>query len=161
MRWLLWSLLLGVPLAVATAALREAAPWAPLLPWAVVAWMVAGGDDDALPWRALVAGLVVDAVDPAAGGFHAIAMVLAAGAARLLRPWLFPGATTVAGSALAGGLVIELADQVLGGSGARSTAAAVAAAVLAAPAAVLLGWLLDALPGWAHPLARRPRTAPA
>jgi cell shape-determining protein MreD len=161
MRWLGWTLVLVAPLAVAMAPLREVAPWCPLLPWAVVAWMVAASEDAGVPWRALAAGFLVDAVDPASTGFHSLAFVAASALGPLLRPWLFPGPMTTAGVAMAGAGLIAGADAVLGGWGGSSATQVLLTVVLAGPAAVLAGWLLDALPPWADPLARRPRTAPA
>jgi hypothetical protein len=161
MRWLGWTLVLVAPLAVAMAPLRDAAPWCPLLPWAVVAWMVASREDGAVPFRALAAGFLVDAVDPASTGFHSLAFVAASALGPLLRPWLFPGPMTTAGVAVAGAGLIAVADLLLGGWGGASTIDVLLTVLLAGPAALVVGWLLDALPPWADPLARRPRTAPA
>ncbi len=115
MRWLACLLLIGLPLAVAQAAIE--ARWGATVPLitGLVAWLTIEGRSEVAAWRALAAGMLLDAVDPAPGAMHSLGMIGGAMVVEGARPWLFPGWTSVTVAVLLISVCHQLVQAGFGG----------------------------------------------
>jgi hypothetical protein len=129
--------------------------WAPDLPLALAAWAMVDGDEDGVPLRAGLVGLIRDVVDPGSLCFHVLVLSAAACAFLFLRPLLFRGRALAWGlwAALLTTVVLGL-DLLISGPGDLRPATAPLVVVGTALTTMLLGWLLAGLPGWLRPVAR-------
>ena len=122
-------------------------PGLPDLSVALLAWAVIDGDEELLPQRAILLGLLEDLVDPGSTGFHTGTAALVALAAVYARQVLFRTRIT---AWLVGGLMTwfltSVADLVVGGFGDRWGTMGLASAAGTALAAAAWGWLLGGLP---------------
>lgn len=155
MRYLFLALLALVIAMVQHARLVEPA-WAPDLPVALLAWVVAAGHEDRAPLRAWLIGTARDLVDPASLAFHAVLYTVLSVAlvpvTRLVQQqhafgWLLWAACAV--------LLVELVDLFVGGRAGPGLGATVLAALLTGFAACVIGWLLAGLPERLRPLSER------
>jgi hypothetical protein len=129
--------------------------WAPDLTLALAAWAMVDGDEEGVPLRAGLVGLLRDLVDPGSTCFYLVVLTGAGLAFLVLRSllfrsrwlawWLWAAVLTT---------VVGVADLAVGGPGDLSLAGLPLLAAGTAFVAVGCGWLLGGLPGWLRPIAR-------
>ena len=128
-------------------------PASPDLTLAFAAWAMVDGDEDGVVWRALIAGLARELVDPVATGFHLGAMLALAVVFLPLRRFFFRARSTAwavwAGLAY---LLVRGADGVLTGFGDHQPAVLVIGTLGTALVAVACGWLFGGLPAALRPV---------
>jgi hypothetical protein len=128
-------------------------PAAPDLTLAFAAWAMVDGDEDGVVWRALIAGLVRELVDPVATGFHLGSMLALAVVFLPLRRFFFRARGTAwavwAGLAY---LFVRGVDGVLTGFGDYQPAVLVVGTLGTALVAVACGWLFGGLPASIRPV---------
>jgi len=128
-------------------------PGAPDLLTALLAWAVIDGDEERLPFRALLIGGVGDLCDPGSHGFHLGMAAVLALLAVPLRTILFrarAAAWTVGG--LLAWMVVAVVDSVVSGPGDRWSALGAVSALGTALMAACWGWLLGGLPARWRPV---------
>ena len=129
--------------------------WAPDLPLALAAWAMVDGDEDGVPLRAGLIGLIRDLIDPGSLYFHVAMLSIAAIAFLFLRPYLFRGRAVAWGLWAAALTTFVLSfDLIISGPGDLRPATLPLIVVGTALMAMILGWLLAGLPGWLRPVAR-------
>lgn len=129
--------------------------WAPDLSLALAAWAMVDGDEDGVPLRAALVGLLRDLVDPGSTCFYVLVLGGAGLAFLLLRPllfrsrwmawWLWAAALTT---------VVSLIDLAVSGPGDLRLSGIPVLASGTGVLAIAIGWLLGGLPGWLRPIAR-------
>ena len=129
-------------------------PGLPDLSLALLAWAVVDGDEDHLPHRALLLGVVNDLTDPGSTGFHTVTAALVALAAIFARQVLFRA--RLAAWFLGGTLIwlfVAVADLPMSGLGDHAGWRALIEALGTGAAAAAFGWLLGGLPTRWRPIA--------
>ncbi len=120
--------------------------WTPDLTLALAAWAMVDGTEDGVVWRAWIAGLACDLVDPVGGGFHVLAYTLLGIGFLPLRRFLFR--TRIAAWVVWGAmsfLLLRTADGLLGGFADLAPQRVVIGATTTALAAAACGWLFGGL----------------
>ncbi len=127
--------------------------WTPELSIALAAWGMVDGDEQGVIWRALLAGVARDLVDPAGDGFHTLVFTGLGFGFLALRRFLFRTrfAAWAVGALLC--VVVErLLDGLVSGVGDLGWRSLLAVGMGTALAAMIIGWLFGGLPRALRPI---------
>lgn len=128
--------------------------WAPDLPLAFAAWIIASGGTRWMLVRAWGVGAIRDCLDPASLCFHAVAYVAIAAGFLPFRGVVYRGRGTAwVGLAMAASLGLRWIDRWwIGLPPFSDFLAGLVVALSTGLAAVAMGWLFTDLPAWIRPV---------
>ena len=127
--------------------------WTPDLSLALAAWAMVDGTEEGVVWRAMLAGLARDLVDPAGAGFNLLAFTALGIAFLPVRRFLFrTRGAAWAVWAFTAYLLVRTADGLLTGFGGIVPRELLVGAVMTASAAIACGWLFGGLPARFRPV---------
>lgn len=151
-QWTLYTFL-AVMAAVVDRAYLATWWWTPDLTVALAAWAMVDGTEDGVVWRAWLAGLACDVVDPVGGGFYMLSFTVLGMVFVHLRHFLFrTRAAAWMVSAAVIFMAVRLVDGCFGGFADVTTQKMVIGAGTTAVAAAACGWLFGGLPARWRPV---------